>query len=102
MSERVATYAFAVCHSRMMPNTPLRWLLQNQKAPLQVERLLPLRTAGEMLGVSLQQARKYARSGLMRVVRVGKYGKFRVPESEVVRLLGKRDDNQDTRTTSTK
>ena len=84
-----------------MPNSPLLALLRNSR-PLQQERYYSLRVAGELLGVSLQQARRYARQGLLRSVRVGKLGRFRVPQSAIEQFLGKSDETQETATTTAK
>jgi hypothetical protein len=67
---------------------------QNEVARLFSERLLSLREAAEALGgITVATARAYVHKGLLRSVRVGRYGWIRVPVSAVRELLEKGEVN---------
>lgn len=52
------------------------------------ERLYSSREVARRVGVSLETVQGWARSGLIRAVRVGEQGRYRIPERELERLLG--------------
>lgn len=63
---------------------------QTEVAKLYSERLLSARETAEALGgVTVATVRAYARKGLLRSVRVGRYGWYRFPLSSVRELLMK-------------
>jgi len=67
--------------------SPVRLLLQNQKPPLNIERLYSLRETAEALGLGTLQVRRAIKSGLLKATRLHPRGHFKVKQSEIERFL---------------
>jgi excisionase family DNA binding protein len=56
------------------------------------ERLFSSREVASRVGVSLSTVQHWVRVGRLRAVRIGDQGRYRIPESELRRLLSIEED----------
>jgi excisionase family DNA binding protein len=70
-----------------MTDSPLKWLLHKTRPTLQVgEPVFSLRQAGELLGLKPGQMRRLVKAKKLTAHRVGKFGHFKILQSEIERI----------------